>query len=118
MKERQKTKRKFPLTERERATLILTFLESATNLEKVAREVFSQQINGMLPDRWEKYYSEGRHFLFRDELGRRIYVFRPGRWDPDKVRISCLQSAVCSAMLIMCHHCRSVSRRSSVQDTC
>ena len=27
MKERQKTKRKFPLTERERATLILTFLE-------------------------------------------------------------------------------------------
>ena len=81
--------------------------------------MFSQQINGMLPDRWElervklKYYSEGRHFLFRDELGRRIYVFRPGRWDPDKVRISCLQS-----VLIMCHHCRSVSRRSSVQDTC
>lgn len=23
--------------------------------------------------------------MLRDNLGRRIYVFRPGRWDPDKV---------------------------------
>lgn len=47
------------------------YFKSATNLEKVTREVFSQQINAMLPN--------------RDELGRRIYVFRPGRWNPDKI---------------------------------
>ena len=35
---------------------------------------------------WEEYERKGRHLYFRDELGRRIYVFRPGRWDPDKVK--------------------------------
>ena len=33
----------------------------------------------------QEYERKCRHLYFRDELGRRIYVFRPGRWDPDKV---------------------------------
>jgi len=47
------------------------YFESATDLEKLVKTTFSQQIHCMLPN--------------RDAHGRRIYVFRPGRWDPDKI---------------------------------
>merc|ERR1712012_1334141 len=47
------------------------YFEGSTQLERLVTEVFSQKIHCMLP--------------YRDHHGRRIYVFRPGRWDPAKV---------------------------------
>jgi len=48
-----------------------TYFKSATDLELLARTVFKQNMHCMLP--------------YRDQYGRRIYVFRPGRWDPDQI---------------------------------
>lgn len=47
------------------------YFQSATDLNLLVKTVFSQKIHAMLP--------------YRDQYGRRIYVFRPGRWDPDKI---------------------------------
>jgi len=45
--------------------------QNSANLEKLVKTTFSQQIHCMLPH--------------RDKYGRRVYVFRPGRWDPNKI---------------------------------
>merc|ERR1712062_407167 len=49
------------------------YFQRSTQLEFLAREVYSQQIHAMLPN--------------RDREGRRVYIFRPGRWDPDKISL-------------------------------
>jgi len=47
------------------------YFKSSTELERLVRSVFSQMIHSILPQ--------------RDQEGRKIYIFRPGRWDPDKI---------------------------------
>ena len=48
------------------------YTKSATNLQ-VMRRVYEEQIHIML-----------QH---RDKYGRRIYIYRPGHWNPDKVNV-------------------------------
>merc|ERR1719369_423338 len=47
------------------------YFQSSTEVDMLIKTVLSQKIHCMLP--------------YRDQFGRRIYVFRPGRWDPDKI---------------------------------
>jgi len=47
------------------------YFQSSTEVDMLIKTVLSQKIHCMLPH--------------RDQFGRRIYVFRPGRWDPDKI---------------------------------
>jgi len=47
------------------------YFQGATDLDKMVNTVFAQKIHCMLP--------------YRDQHGRRIYVFRPGRWDPEQI---------------------------------
>merc|ERR1711971_67335 len=69
------------------------FLRS-TQLEFLAREVYSKQIHVMLPN--------------RDREGRRVYIFRPGRWDPDKIA---LQDLFCAGYML----CEMVVREKETQ---
>ena len=39
--------------------------------------------------------------IFRDRNGRRVYIFRPGNWEPSKVSFGMLFSAAYSMMELM-----------------
>ncbi|XP_023347327.1 alpha-tocopherol transfer protein [Eurytemora carolleeae] len=47
------------------------YFKSCSSIEELAKSTYPSQIQAMLP--------------FRDGHGRRIYVFRPGKWNPDKI---------------------------------
>ena len=49
------------------------YFENIDNADKL-RMVFGEQINTMMEE--------------RDEDGRRVYVYRPGVWNPDKVKFT------------------------------
>lgn len=70
------------------------YFQSCLSLEDLFKTTFSAQIHAMLPH--------------RDRHGRRIYVFRPGRWDPDKISFADL---FCAGYIL----CEMVAREERTQ---
>ena len=40
-------------------------------------------------------------YIFRDKNGRRVYIFRPGNWEPSKISFGMLYSVAYSMMELM-----------------
>jgi len=70
------------------------YFMGTSDMERIVREVYSQQLHCMLPD--------------RDQKGRKIYVFRPGRWDPYKIP---LRDLFCAGYML----CEMVVREEETQ---
>jgi len=70
------------------------YFQGFREVESLIETTFSQKIHGMLPH--------------RDGEGRRIYVFRPGKWNPDKVPFT---SVFCAGVML----CEMVAREERTQ---
>ena len=119
----QKTITQYPLdkTESEQDAFLLMFLRAGNYNLEAATEILIKYIllmrdhpkyylNSLHPDAIQLVYNEKIHtvLLHRDRFGRRVFIWRPGKWDPDSVSFT---DCYCAMYML----CEMIAQESKTQ---